>query len=241
MSTSAAETITSYRALARLLGRAHTTVMGWTAREDWPFAPDPPWPVSQAAEMEEWADDNLQEDRNHEQRERAAQELVTAPGRRVTWQDVAHEDGPFNCRRCLGSALFGACTVADFESLASHLTFALFEMQLSVAKAEGADGVLAEATPAYYTRLLSKADPDEFLRCLNHYTTGWILRRFAFERPGFWRELAEPWDEAPTAAELKCVEPLAHRKSNRRAKRGTAWTAKRGRSEHRGRARGAKV
>lgn len=179
--------IPSIRGLARLLGRAHTTVGGWLHRPDWPFRPAPPWPLGIVSDIEQWAEDHLQEDRNTEQA-RPRTVNVAAPGFTLTGNDIAAESTPFHLRPHLTEAQYGTLTMADFESFAHVITLAFKLLMHDRCEELGEGELLEEAPPAYYARLMpDEGDPaqtDRLQHLLNIVYGSWMDKRFT-GTPGY--------------------------------------------------------
>jgi hypothetical protein len=195
--TTKTEQIESVRGLARQLNRAHTTVGRWLTRDDWPFKPSPPWPLSIVPEVEQWAEDNLQEDRNAEQAHN--RDVVPAPGFTLTGHDIASERTPFHLKPLLIPAQYATLTMADFEAFALIVTVAFKLVMEERCAAIGEGELLPEAPAVYYGRLMPSEDDSEqwerLLQILNIAVAAWLDRRFS-GTPGY-----EPYN--PEAAKRK--------------------------------------
>lgn len=200
--------IMSIRQLAQALNRSHTTIISWLDRHDWPFPVDPPWPVAMVDEIEKWARKHLQPDRNERQRRPKSTLVDAMEWWGVTWQHMASDGNPFSVRKWLGDTLYNECTVPDFKMLASYLCVATCAAMNEAATARGEAGMPPTARRAYYERLFKMIDGHRWITLLNTFRYAWAADRF-IDRPGWWRELADPWDEPPTGL---LEEPLPHRR-----------------------------
>lgn len=168
--------IRSIRELARRVRRSHSTVSEWTKRGDWPFPPAPPWHDELVPAIVEWAEE-LQADRAKHRPDIVGFSDVMGV---ITPGCLQNPAAPFFLLPKLGPERYQALTVADLDSLARHLSGALWMLVYDALDSAGAD-MPTEAPREFYTGLISRLFDEreqQAVEALSKALAGWMADRF---------------------------------------------------------------
>jgi len=150
--------VKSLRALAELVGFAHSTLSDWMRHADWPFATVAPWPVSQVGAMIDWHDENVEQGGS-----RSAQiprEPMAVPGKfKFTGTEMPDKLVRFFH---LDQTIIGKFTVDDLAELAEGWTIVVAYLMVARAEANGETwNVEGGMVNACGYRLLSEVPHDD--------------------------------------------------------------------------------